>query len=398
MEISDLNYICTSIGNLTGLPVRVYSDGMLAFFYSLVRLPKDPVLCCINNIMDITDHIGYYAADYFQYYGTVNAGGTRVVIGPSSHSIPVDQDLRELAFRIDVPPDMINDFISGMRSIARIPLENILQLLCTLNYILNGEKKTLRDISIYDREQEALSEEGSRSNAEALFGDSAVTQKPHNTYDLENMLMNMIRQGDSKTLREWLSSAPAVGGGTLSPNQLRQRKNIFIVTATLASRAAIRGGMHQEDAFVLSDAYIQKCELLEDQERITNLQYHMILDFTEQVESLHRGRRATKLVADVANYVKHHLSEPVFAEAIADELYMSRPYLSRKFKEESGMTLTDFILSEKIEEAKRLLRYTDKSHLAISVYLGFSSQSHFIRVFRKYTGMNPGEYRDAHID
>ena len=74
-------------------------------------------------------------------------------------------------------------------------------------------------------------------------------------------------------------------------------------------------------------------------------------------------------------------------------MYLSRTRLSVKFKEETGMTLTDFILKEKTEEAKRLLRYTDKTLPAISAYLGFSSQSHFSRVFRKYAECSPSEYR-----
>lgn len=60
------------------------------------------------------------------------------------------------------------------------------------------------------------------------------------------------------------------------------------------------------------------------------------------------------------------------------------------------MTLTDFILKEKTEEAKRLLRYTDKPITSISAYLGFSSQSHFSRTFKKYTGSLPNEYRKRH--
>ena len=55
-----------------------------------------------------------------------------------------------------------------------------------------------------------------------------------------------------------------------------------------------------------------------------------------------------------------------------------------------------FILKEKTEEAKRLLRYSEKSLSAISAYLGFSSHGHFARVFKKYAGMTPGEYREKH--
>lgn len=76
----------------------------------------------------------------------------------------------------------------------------------------------------------------------------------------------------------------------------------------------------------------------------------------------------------VANYIQHHMSENITVEKLAKELFLSRPYLSRRFKEETGESLTDFILKEKTEEAKRLLRYSGKSLTAIGNYLGFSSR------------------------
>lgn len=63
-------------------------------------------------------------------------------------------------------------------------------------------------------------------------------------------------------------------------------------------------------------------------------------------------------------------------------MFFSRTHLAAKFKKETGVTLTDFILKEKTEEAKHPLRYTDNPLTAISAYLGFSSQSHFTNVFR----------------
>ena len=167
------------------------------------------------------------------------------------------------------------------------------------------------------------------------------------------------------------------------------------MTATLVSRAAIRGGMREDEAFSLSDAFIQRAELLTSYSKIMNLQYNMILEFTEQVEKLRRGKHESKLALDVANYVRRRLSEPISVEKMAEEFFLSRPYLSAKFKQETGMTLTDFILNEKTEEAKRLLRYSDKSASAISAYLGFSSQSHFAKVFKKYAGCTPNEYRES---
>lgn len=104
----------------------------------------------------------------------------------------------------------------------------------------------------------------------------------------------------------------------------------------------------------------------------------------------------TVLTIAVSNYIHQHLSESIRVEDIAKDLFMSRPYLSAKFKEEAGETLTDFIWKEKTEEAKRLLRYSDKSFSSIGAYLGFSSPGHFSQVFKKYTGKTPSEYKDMY--
>lgn len=122
----------------------------------------------------------------------------------------------------------------------------------------------------------------------------------------------------------------------------------------------------------------------------------MILDFTEDVQRLSLCAQPTRLTVSVANYIQHRMSEPITVERIAESLFLNRSYLSRKLKEETGETLTDFILKEKAEEAKCLLRYSDKSLTAIGSYLGFSSASHFSKVFKAYVGSTPSEYREKH--
>ena len=324
-----------------------------------------------------------------------NSGKTKIIVGPTGHIPGGDQELRTLAFRADVPRSEIDSFLRGMKSIVPMPLESVLKMLCTVNYILNDEKLELQDITIHETDQMNLktATESHRVNST----ESGRTEVHHNTLAVEEALMNLISHGDTAALREWIAAAPSVRGGTLAADQLRQRKNAFIVTATLSSRAAIRGGMDPNDALSLSDRFIQRSELADTPNKLTNLQYHMVLEFTERVERIRKGGNPTKLTMAVANYVQHHLSEPVTAEDIAKELYLSRPYLSAKFKKESGQTLTDFILTEKTEEAKRLLRYTDKTSSAIGAYLGFSSQGHFSRVFRKYVGFTPNEYRGKYM-
>ena len=393
----DLPYLCTTIGNLSGVPVRIFEGERMTFYYSQTYLPRDPMCVYQEQIFAVTAHVGYIITPHFHCYGIVNSGAVKIVIGPTRQVEERDQELRELAFRADVPADEMEDFIAGMKSIVRMPVESILQMLCTMNHVLNGETLSLKDITIYDAEQEKLLARQNAALAEQKLSVPAdEAQSLHNTFDLEQRVMRIVRKGDTAALKEWIAQAPAVRGGVLAEEQLRQRKNTFIVIATLVSRAAIRGGMDVDDAFSHSDSYIRQCELLSSPAEIMNLQYRMILDYTERVERLHLGKHPTKLTVDVANYIQHHMSEPISAEQLAEHLFLSRPYLSRKFKEETGESLTDFILKEKTEEAKRLLRYSDKSLTVIGSYLGFSSLSHFSRVFKKYAGCSPREYRERY--
>ena len=71
-------------------------------------------------------------------------------------------------------------------------------------------------------------------------------------------------------------------------------------------------------------------------------------------------------------------------------------YLSALFHKETGQTLTVFIHKVLIEKAQNLLAYSDYSLGEISTYLNFSSQSYFISIFKRYTGITPGQYRKMH--
>ena len=397
MSKIDYNYICTLIGNLSGIPIRLYRNNKQILYHSLVNFPRDPIIPFKNEILSIDAHIGYYITPYFHYYGIVGNGSIKIIAGPSLLTAGNEHDLRELALRCDVPPELTNDFVTSMNSIIRMPLNSIMQMLCAINYIMNNEKIGLGDITIFDSEQKNLTEKLQSEQAKLDFENPNAKYEQegavHNTLVTEQTILNFVRKGDTDGLKAWASAAPAIRSGIIAGDQLRQVKNTFIVTATLVARAAISGGLDINDALSLSDSYIRKCELLSSEDRIVNMQFHMVLDYTERVKKLHVGNNSSKFVFEVANFIQKHISEPLSTEDIANALYISRSRLSTKFKEETGKNLSDFILEERIAEAKRLLLYTDKPIISISAYLGFSSQSHFSNAFKKLCNVTPAVYR-----
>lgn len=397
MKNFDFKYVCTSIGNLAGMPVRLYRNSRQVFYYSVVQLIKDPLNAYIDDVLKIDAHVSYYVTNHFNYYGIVNSGAYKIVIGPTRQTENSDQELKELAFRAGVEANDTEIFVAAMKMIIRMPLESVMQMMCMINYILNNEKTGLEDVILYEPDNVKFKELTANERSTAMPEFAEGGENVHNTLELEKTIMSFISQGQTEKFKEWVKNVmPTVNGGKLAREQLRHLKNTLIVTATLAARAAIRGGMDTDDALSLSDQYIQKCELMADPMMITNMQYRMIADYCERVEKIRQGSNPSKLVIAVTNYIQHHLSEPITTERIAEHLFMGRTRLSANFKSESGMALSEFVQRQKLDEGKRLLRFTDKSAAAIAAYLGYSSAAHFTTVFKKYFGCTPAEYREKH--
>ena len=83
-------------------------------------------------------------------------------------------------------------------------------------------------------------------------------------------------------------------------------------------------------------------------------------------------------------------------DEISEELYLSKYYLCRIFKEYTGFTITEYINTYRIKKATQLLENSNESISSISVILGFESVSYFERVFKKIMNVTPLKYKKTH--
>ena len=121
----------------------------------------------------------------------------------------------------------------------------------------------------------------------------------------------------------------------------------------------------------------------------------MVIDYADRVNKLNQhNENSSAIVNEVSKYIKNHISEPIKTSDIADYLKKSRGRITTGFKKQTGINLSDFINIKKIQEAEELLCQTSKSLVFISNYLGFSSQSHFCKIFKEIKGITPREYRE----
>ena len=112
-------------------------------------------------------------------------------------------------------------------------------------------------------------------------------------------------------------------------------------------------------------------------------------------ETLREARESHTLTGRVKEYVASHIGEDLSRNAIANAMFLSPEYLSRLFHQETGVTLKDYILAQRVATAKHLLSGTQMPVSDIALALGYTSFSHFAKLFRDSTGLTPVEYRRA---
>ena len=384
-------YICSLVANNVGIPVRVFENGNQIFSNVSVYLPIDPLSLDLDVLLSCTQEVGYVLGKTDCYFGYVNSSSYSVIIGPSKEtSFDVD-NARSLIEGLKISEEEKQLFQSGIKSIKTMSLNAFAQILCLIEYLLNGHKIALEEIILEQKTQAELTNKLNSQQANDALDFSE--QDTHTmTYIAEQRILEIVKNGDLKGFNDFVRNYPALQGGTMSTNQIRQMKNVFINTATLVSRTAIQAGMDVDDALNLSDYYIRQCELSSDVSAIGNLQYTMIIDYIKKINEA--NERILSLTSRKArNFVRDNLTFPITTQDVAEHLSVSRPYLSALFKKENGVALSDYIVTEKINEASRMLEYTNKSILEISTCLGFSSQSHFTKVFKKYKGCTPKQLR-----
>lgn len=216
----------------------------------------------------------------------------------------------------------------------------------------------------------------------------------HHTHAEDMYQYELLQAGDMRAVEESSNRFNSADTGHLSDDPVRNIRYLFITAVTLACRAAIGGGMDTERAYNISDLYIQKADVLTTQEEIRNLHTDMITFYTKEMAQLDKKRVYSKPVILCMDYIYNHLHEPIRIQDLADYVNLSSSYLSTLFKKEAGCSVSEYILSKKMEAARNMLKFSDYSFAEIGAVLAFSSQSHFGRIFKKETGYTPKEYRD----
>ncbi len=393
MLLSDISHLAKLFHHATRLPMAIY-DGE----NRLLSLPEDiknaaalmegktPLAILMPSPQQAltAQYLSNVYQEQFIYFETES--GTLLLCGPFVIMTPTDGEIQRLIRTLKLPLNKREVFSSHLKSLPLLSEDNYFYAGKLLERLFSGGEKM-------PGPSPALMPDMNKPYFEQTY-ENRMAQFQHPPYFLEQEEVHLIKQGDRENALKILSEINRLKRATLAKDPLRSLKNSLICSCTLFTRAAIQGGVPADEAFTLSDAFIQSIEETQSLSSLDTLEETMMLKFIDQVASRHVAARSS-MIRNAASYIDHHLSEKLTVPLIASHIYVHPDYLSNRFKQEMNESITSYIQRRRIEEACHFLRYSQSTVSEIAVFYQFCSQSHFIQVFKRYMGMTPVQYKNA---
>lgn len=399
-----INFICNMIFDTLKIPVYFFSkDGLLKEYTKgkdNTSIADDRLIKSILKNFDLNTFTTIPVIKSTEYMENLISIGFSIdnefmgtfIIGPCLYEPIVSENIDSI-FSSKITIEEKNSLLKYYNSLQVIDFNTFVNISILSYYLIYNKKLNFEDIiQINSYDTDII--RNISSNFESIISLARQNDTFHHPFMHEETIMECIRTGNKNKLLKVIADPINGDYGVLAKNNpIRSLKNLLITTVTLVTRAAIDGGMNTEVAYTLSDSYIQYIEELNTLNDLNNLRITIACDFADRVNML-KNNNFSSTVLTCIYFIYQNLYNDISLEDICEHINFNSSYVSRVFKKEVGITISEYILKEKIEEAKRLLLSTNYSILEVSVLLHFNDQSYFTKIFKRFTGMTPKKFRD----
>ncbi len=265
-------------------------------------------------------------------------------------------------------------------------------------YLLVGEKvdgQQLLHLDIDNNDQDVLN---NSQFLDSYMLNNAENENSRYSYNQEMEKMHEVAEGNVDAIQSQITPEIIQQSqemiGEMSEYPKKQWEYSVVSSIVLSCRAAISGGLPPTISYSLSDTLLQRLSRCENVQEMLSLQSEIRMTFAAYVKEYREQNSNISCVEKAKNYITSHLNCSFSLDELADSCYVNKYYLSRKFKEVTNQTITEYTHTRRMKIAEELLRYSTQSISNIADYLCYSSQSHFTEIFHKYTGLTPQQYRN----
>ncbi len=312
------------------------------------------------------------------------------ILGPMFSGANSQQKIKEMLDKRQWSVHSKINVIKGLDQIPIIPSNLLFQYTYMLHYCVSGEKISNKDLQYKSFP--------SREKTQEDDSIDKISEEHLGIWASEQNFLNMIRTGNPDYQRALDKSSFLSSGIKVTSNDSLElaKCNVFVLL-TLVSRAAIEGGLSPAVSYNLCDYYSQRVIDAGSTSETSLLAHTMLEDYVTRIQEVHGNMEISKTVQSCCDYITTHINEKFTIDFLAARAGYTEYYFSRKFKQEMGMSISEYIKQEKIKQAALLLSTTTMSIQDISNELSFSSRSYFSDIFQKLTGESPGEYRKKNL-
>ncbi len=279
----------------------------------------------------------------------------------------------------------------GIRTILQAYIDNCRRFFyCDLSVYV-GEATAVHELPVMVSLLEAMQRDNVASENQVLFLDEPEKGQADVFLPDMKLWLFMLREGAKEKLLEdvnaYFGKLQAVAGlKSLTLHQFYQ-DFVQIVYAVLVEKGVQAHRLFQDHVSLELSQHAAAS--------IKNMQewaIHLIGKALGYVEEIQAG---DSIVGKVKAYIISHLHEELNRENIASPFYLHPDYINRLFKKETGHSMTEFLLNERMRAAEEWLVKTERSVTDIALNVGYSNTSHFAKSFKKQYGANPNEYRQS---
>jgi two-component system response regulator YesN len=178
---------------------------------------------------------------------------------------------------------------------------------------------------------------------------------------------------------------------------LNELKTGFILQRAIAEIVAIVEQQHPWIGFFINLKLDRPLNYTNFQniDRLGEAFVRLVRELAVTIDKLYLGNGNNLIVKQACNYVLRHVDTDMTIKSLAEALFLHRSYLSEVFKQQTGWRLNQYISMIKLERAKKLIGDGQLLGYQIAGKLGYKDVEYFSRIFKKYTGLPPSQYKES---
>ncbi|MCR5627593.1 MAG: PocR ligand-binding domain-containing protein [Lachnospiraceae bacterium] len=343
-----------------------------------VDLGESYIFACHANLNHITFPFLYKGA----FLGAV-------LVGPFLMEKPDSLLLADIAKRYNIPMEKTLDLYDDSTAIPCLQPSRVTHISRLLTYSFNGLLQDSQLTLLANRDK--IQQQSRINESIQMYKNSGEKAPSTYPYEKEKELLNSAKNGNIKKTKAILNDL--LGYVLFSKgNDLDNVKARAMELSSLLSRVAIEGGAQTDSILKINNRFLMDLSTINNMDNLCLKIQEIVVTFDEAMFHQIPGKNG-EIIRHAFSYISDNYSKRLTLEEVAEVVHLNPSYFSTLFKKSSGSSFREYLNMVRIEASKHLLESTSYSLIDIAIAVGFEDQSYFTKVFKKYTGLTPKQYR-----